>query len=121
MDIIKASFDTSADKKLTYKLTKSSGMMVQDAPAGLSVPVKEWALYNDPKEQKDGSFKENKVLSFLDPAGVKYSTISTTFIREFLDIAQLMASEAFAVILVHGTTNGGKPFVTCELDCDYNG
>ena len=121
MEIIKASFDPSADKKLTYKLTKSSGMMVQEAPAGLSVPVKDWCLYDDPKEQKDGSMKENKVLSFLDPAGVKYSTISATFIREFLDIAQLMTGEAFAVVLVHGTTKGGKAFVTCELDCDFNG
>lgn len=120
MVIINASFDAAADKKLTYKLTKSSGLMVQEAEAGLSVPVSAWALYDDPKEQKDGTMKENKVLSFIDPAGVKYSTISATFIREFLDIAQLMTGEPFAVILVHGTTKGGKAFVTCELDCDYN-
>lgn len=121
MEIINASFDASANKKLTYKLTRSSGMMVQEAPAGLSVPVQSWALYNDPKTDKNGESKENMVLSFIDPAGVKYSTISATFIREFLNIAQLMNGEAFAVILVHGTTKGGKAFVTCELDCDYNG
>ena len=121
MEIINASFDTSANKKLTYKLTKSSGLMVQEAPDGLSVPVQEWCLYDDPKEQKDGSFKENKVLSFVDPAGVKYSTISATFIKSFMDIAMIMAGDPFAVLLIHGTTKGGKAFVTCELDCDYNG
>ena len=118
MEIKKCNFDQN-NKKLLYKLTKSSGAMVQEAPDGLSVPVQYWGLYNDPKEQKDGTLKDNLVLSFIDPAWVKYSTISATFIREFLDIAHLMDPEPFAVLLVHGTTKGGKPFVSCELDCDY--
>lgn len=121
MEIINASFDTGVSKKLTYKLTKSSGLMVQEAPDGLSVPVQDWCLYDDPKEQKDGSFKENKVLSFTDPAGVKYSTISATFIKSFLDIVMIMAGDPFAVLLLHGTTKNGKAYVTCELDCDFNG
>lgn len=118
MEIIKTNVDT-ADKKLVYKLTKSSSSMVQDAPDKLSVPVKSWALYNDPKEAKDGTTKDNKVLSFIDAAGVKYSTVSATFIREFLEIVDIMSGNPFAVLLVHGTTKGGKPFVTCELDCDF--
>ena len=93
-------------------------MMVQNAPEGLSIPVKDWALYNDPKEGRDGSNKENKVLSFIDTVGVKYSTVSATFIREFFDIVDLMGDDDFAIMLIHGTTKSGKPFVTCELDCD---
>ena len=120
MEIIRTSVDL-ADKKAIYKLTKSSGQMVQDAPAGLSVPVSAWALYKDPKEAKDGTVKDNNVLSLIDTAGVKYSTVSATFIREFMDIVDLMTGDPFAVIFIHGTTKGGKPFVSCELDCDYNG
>ena len=118
MEIIKTNVDVN-DKKAIYKLTKSSSTMVQEAPAGLSVPVENWALYNDPKQQKDGTVKENKVLSFVDTSGVKYSTISATFIREFLDIVDIMGDYPFAILLIHGTTRGGKPFVSCELDCDF--
>ena len=120
MEIIKTNANT-ADKKTIYKLTKSSGMMVQEAPDKLSVPVQFWALYNDPKEGRDGALRDNNVLSIIDNAGAKYSTISATFIREFLDVAEIMDGEPFAVLIIHGTTKGGKPFVTCELDCDYAG
>ena len=118
MEIIKTNVDVN-DKKALYKLTKSSSMMVQEAPAGLSVPIASWALYNDPKQGKDGEMKENKVLSFVDTSDVKYSTISATFIREFLDIVEIMGSDPFAIILLHGTSNKGKAFVSCELDCDF--
>lgn len=118
MEIKKCNFDLT-NKKLAYKLTKSSGAMVQEAPDGLSVPIQYWALYNDPKEAKDGSLRDNLVLSFIDDSGAKYSTISATFIREFLDIAAIMEPDPFAILLVHGTTKGGKVFVSCELDCDY--
>lgn len=118
MEIKKCNFDLT-NKKLAYKLTKSSGVMVQEAPDGVSVPIQHWAIYNDPKESKDGSLRDNLVLSFIDNAGVKYSTISATFIREFLDIVAIMEPDPFAILLVHGTTKGGKSFVSCELDCDY--
>ena len=118
MEIIKTNVDVN-DKKAIYKLTKSSSMMVQEAPAGLSVPVASWALYNDPKTDKNGEPKENHVLSFVDTSGVKYSTISATFIREFLDIDAIMSPDTYAVILKHGKTKANKSFVTCELDCDY--
>lgn len=117
MEIIETNIDTT-DKKMVYKLTKSAGSMVQDAPDKLSVPVKAWALYNDPKEAKDGT-KDNIVLSFIDTDGGKYSTVSATFIREFREIVDIMSGDPFAVLIVHGTTKGGKPFVTCELDCDF--
>lgn len=118
MNIVKTNINT-ADKVKVYKLTKSSGMMVQDAPAGLSVPVVDWMVYNDPKTGKDGTMKDTQVLSFIDPSGVKYSTISATFMREFLDIVDTMEDTPFAILLVHGTTRQGKAFVSCELDCDY--
>ena len=119
MEIIKSNIST-ANKVDVYRLVKSSGSMVQEAPDGMSVPVAKWALYNDPKEQKDGTFKDNEVLSFIDHAGVKYSTVSATFIREFLDIVAIMDPDPFAIIIKHGTTKAGKAFVTCELDCDYS-
>ena len=118
MEILNCNFDR-ADKVSVYKLTKSSSIMVQEAPDGLSVPVDKWALYNDQKVQKDGTVKDSQVLSFTDTAGVKYSTVSATFIREFLDIYAIMSPDPYAVILKHGKTKANKSFVTCELDCDY--
>ena len=118
MEIIKTNVDL-ASKKMLYKLTRSAGLMVQEAPDRLSVPVYAWALYNDPKEARDGTLKDNTVLSFVDRAGGKYSTVSATFIREFMSIVDIMDGDPFAVLLVHGTTKAGKPFVTCELDCDF--
>lgn len=118
MEIIRTNINTG-DKKALYKLTKSSSQSVQDAPDGVSVEIKTWALYTDPKEQRDGSVKDQTVLSFTDGAGTKYSTISATFIRDFLGIVDIMEDEPFAIILVHGLTKGGKKFVTCELDCDF--
>lgn len=119
MEILRSNIDVN-NKIEVYRLVKSSGAMVQDAPDGMSVPVAKWALYNDPKEQKDGSLKDNNVLSFIDRAGVKYSTVSATFIREFLDIVAIIEPDPFAIIIKHGTTKAGKAFVTCELDCDYS-
>lgn len=118
MEILKTNVDIN-DKYKVYKLTKSSGSMVQDAPSGLSVPVESWMLYNDPKPGKDGALKDNHVLSIVDTSGVKYSTISATFQREFLDIVEIMGDTPFAVLFMQGMTKANKPFVTCELDCDY--
>ena len=118
MEIIKGNVDVN-DKYAVYRLTKSAGEMAQNAPDGMSFSVKNWLLYNDPKEGKDGTKKDNIILSFVDNAGVKYSTVSATFQREFNDIVELMDSTPFAILIKHGTTKAGKPFVTCELDCDY--
>ena len=119
MEIIKTNVDQN-DKRALYKLTKSSGLMAQDAPDGVSIPVSIWALYSDPKEARDGTVKDLTVLSFVSTDGSKYSTISQTFIREFTDIVGIMDGEPFAILIRHGTTRGGKKFVTCELDCDYS-
>lgn len=118
MEIIRTNVNR-ADKREIYRLTKTKSEMVQTAPDGMSVPVAKWGLYNDPKEQKDGTVKDNVVLSFIDKAGVKYSTVSATFIREFTDIVDIMGDDPFAIILIHGKTKSGKDFVSCELDCDY--
>ena len=118
MEIIKANFDT-ANKYDLYKLTRSAGEMVQNAPDGMSVPVDKWCMYNDPKEGKDGTMKDNIVLSFTDISGVKYSTVSATFQRAFSDIVDIMGDVKFAVLLKHGQTKAGKAFVTCDLDTEY--
>lgn len=119
MEILRSNID-SANKYDVYRMTKSSGEMVQNIVDGLSVPVSKWALYTDVKEGRDGT-KEQQVLSIVDNSGVKYSTVSATFVREFLDIVDIMDGDAFAVIIRHGQTKSGKNFVTCELDCDYRG
>lgn len=117
MDIIKTNVAES-NKALLYKLTRASGEMVQNIPTGTVIDLQAFCLYNDEKQARDGSIKTNTVLSFVDKQGRKFSTISSTFIREFLYIDDLMGSEPYKLMVIQGTTKGGKPFVTCELNCD---
>lgn len=120
MEIIKTNIDQN-NKKLVYKLTKASGLMIQDTPEDADIDVKYWGIYNDPKEsKKDGEIvmKDQRVLSIIDEGGNKFSTVSDTFMREFGDIVEIMQDEPFSVLIKHGTTKAGKPFVTCELDCE---
>ena len=117
MDIIKTNVAES-NKALIYKLTRASGEMVQNVPDGAKVDMQAYCLYNDEKQARDGSTKTNTVLSFIDQQGRKFSTISSTFIREFLYIDDLMGGEPYKLVIIHGTTKGGKPFVTCGLNCD---
>lgn len=108
--------DIENNKKKVYKLTKASGNNVKDVEG--TYAVNEWAIYTE--ENSKG--EENTVLAVLafDVSGVpvKLQTISQTFIRDFLEIADLMGDEDFAIDIVHGKTKAGRDFVSCELNCD---
>lgn len=117
---IKNSNINTADKKEIYKLTKSASAQVQTLEPGVSLPIDKWAFYTDATKSRDGSEGERDVLSFTTLDGGKYSTISPTFMRSFAEIVELMAGEPFAIVITGGTSKGGRKFVDCELDCDYN-
>ena len=108
--------DIENNKKKVYKLTKASGNNVKDVEG--TYLVKEWAIYTE--ENSNGV--ENTVLAVLalDVSGVsvKLQTISQTFIRDFLEIVDLMGDEDFAIDIVHGKSKAGRNFVSCELYCD---
>lgn len=112
MKILRTNCDT-ANKKELYRLTKAASVRVQDADAGTPIPVGLWAYYEEEKE--DVSVRP--VLAIVTADGRKLATISSTFIRSFLEIVDLMEDEAFAIVIIHGTSKGGRGYVDCELYC----
>lgn len=116
MNIIKTNADLN-NKKLLYKLTKAEAQRVQDLEQGVSFPVDLYALYDEPKMKKDGSTETQTVLAVVS-GGMKFATISQTFINSFMECVDLMDGEPFSIIITGGTSKGGRQYVNCELDCD---
>ena len=104
-------------KKTIYMLTKSPGVNVKDFRMDESLEVKTFALYTETKTAKDGSENEQEVLGIILADGTKLATISPTFIRCFMEIVELMDGDPFSIICHKSVSNGGREFVTCELDC----
>ena len=112
MQILKTNIDET-NKKAVYRLTKSESMQIQKVERGTSIPVDNYALY----EEENNKGELQTVLAFTS-GGVKFSTISKTFIRSFMECVDLMEDEAFSIIVTGGETKSGRGFVNCELDCD---
>lgn len=112
MKIIMTNIDQT-DKKAVYKLTKSESMQIQKVERGASLPVDRWAYY----EEENSKGELQNVLAFTS-GNMKFSTISKTFIRSFMECVELMESDPFAIIVTGGETKSGRGFVNCELDCD---
>ena len=108
--------DIENNKKKVYKLTKSSGQNVKDVEG--TYAVDEWAIYTE----ENAKGETNTVLAILgyDVSGVpvKLQTISSTFIRDFCEVCDLMGEEDFAIDIIHGKSKSGRDFVSCELNCD---
>lgn len=112
MNILMGNIDMK-DKKAVYRMTKSESVQVKDLERGTSFPVDKWCLY----EEENSRGELQQVLSFIS-GGYKVSTISKTFIRSFLECAELMGEDAFSIIITGGETKSGRAYVNCELDCD---
>ena len=112
MNILMGNIDMK-DKKAVYRMTKSESTQVKDLERGLSMPVDKWCLY----EEENSRGELQQVLSFTS-GYMKISTISKTFVRSFLECAELMDGDPFAVIITGGETKSGRAYVNCELDCD---
>jgi len=123
MEFIKTNINT-ADKKQVYRMTKGDSMKIEGLEKGLSLPIDMYALYKETKERNksDGSKEsyDQTVLTFTSGQH-KFGTISATFIKSFLEIIAIMGEDNFAIVITGGTSKGGRQFVNCELDCDYEG
>lgn len=116
MQIIRTNIDT-ANKKEVYRMIKSEAINMQTLEKGTSIPVDAFCVYTEDKpDPKSGEVVTSTVCSLISK-GKKYATISQTFIREFMDILDVMADEPFSIIITGGTSRGGRKFVSCELDC----
>ena len=119
MEFIKTNIDIS-DKKQVYRMTKGDSLKVQDMDRGTSFPVDLYAVYNEEKQRnkQDGSTETytQQVLTLVS-GNMKMGTISSTFIKSFLEIVDIMGSDPFAIIITGGKSKNGRDYVNCELDC----
>lgn len=111
MEIIKKSSNELTMKQL-YDLTKSPEIQRVSDNEGALVQVDAWARYND--TDKDGNTRE--ILSILDNEVGAVATNSATFIRDFMEIAEMCT--VCGVKLQHvkissGMSKAGRKFYTC--------
>lgn len=100
------------NKKELYKMTMDAGIKKMKDFVGSSIDVYAYCIYTD-FNSKDN--KEVEVLSVMDTDGSIYATNSTTFKKDFLNIAALMDGEDFSVGVISGTSKAGREFITCTL------
>lgn len=106
MNVIKASEEFS--KQDMYKLTHNRSVSLKDA-VGKHLTIEAWLYYSDVNQR--GTTVDVLVLSTDDGY---FSTISQTFINEFLDIVDAFPLPV-QVNIVGGTSKNGRDFITCEL------
>ena len=111
MEIIKKSSEELTVKQI-YDLTKSPEIQRVSDNEGALVQVDAWVLYND----TDSIGNTREILSILDNEVGAVATNSATFIRDFMEIAEMCA--VCGVKLQHvkissGTSKAGRKFYTC--------
>lgn len=109
---LKVIFPESArsDKRMVYKLTRAQSKRLQDSVGQEIFPVA-WCLRDDVNSRNEAV----TVLSMVDKEDEVHSTISATFIREFLVIAGLMEDDPYSIKVTEGTSKAGRPFISCTL------
>lgn len=106
-DIIKSNINTE-DKRQVYRMTCGDSLRVDGIEKGTSIKIDKYALYNE---------GDKEVLTFTS-GKQKFGTISRTFIKSFMEIADIMGDDPFSVIVTGGKSKAGRSYVNCELDCD---
>ena len=94
-----------------YLLTMSPKASCMKNHVGERIEVSAWLIFED-VDKKSGEVHE--VLSVLTPENETVSTISQTFMADFLDMANLFNND-FAFEVVSGKSKAGRDFVTCAL------
>lgn len=103
--------DTVLDK---YAAMRNSSKSMQDVEDGTILGVDAWMEYED----ADRETGEVKTLLVIRSEGEQYTTISSTFIREFLEAWDFFADNGEKVdriAVLHGETKAGRSYVTCEV------
>ena len=94
-----------------YLLTMSQKADSMRNHIGERIDVSAWALFED-VDKKTGEVHE--VLSVLSTENETFSTISKTFMNDFMDMAELFHND-FAFEVITGKSKAGREFVTCVL------
>ena len=99
------------NKRESYKLTLDPAIKKMKDFIGVQIDVAAYCLYKD--VNKDG--KEVEVLSIMDKDGGVCATNSDTFKRDFMNIANLMDGEDYAIEIISGQSKAVREFITCTL------
>lgn len=94
-----------------YLLTMSPKASSMKNHVGERIEVSAWLVFED-VDKKSGEVHD--VLSVLTPENETFSTISKTFMSDFLDMADLFHND-FAFEVISGKSKAGREFVTCAL------
>lgn len=103
-------------RKDEYFLTKGNSTRISDLEDGATLTPVTWATFTDNKDDGESVM----VLTFIDSENELYSTISQTFMNEFLDIADIFTNpdgtyDKFRIVKLSGTSRANRPYVTCTL------
>ena len=94
-----------------YLLTMSPKSDSVKNHVGEHIDVSAWLLFED-TDRKTGEV--HRVLSILTPENEVLSTISPTFQKDFMDMAELFNNN-FAFEIISGKSKAGREFITCAF------
>lgn len=99
-------------KPQLYRLMNGAdNISIKDVDDSTLIKCNGYIKFTDTKD--DGSVSE--LVSILADTGEIYTTQSATFVRELENIIEFMETDEVMIKKLSGTTNAGRPFVTCTL------
>lgn len=102
------------------ELTKIESYLLTQAPTtismkeledNVSIPVDAWCEFE--KQDENGDYS---VLLAILSNKQAFVTQSATFRKDFMQIAELMGDDTYAIMKVSGKTKAGRDFIDCTLD-----
>ena len=102
------------DLEEKYSMMRGNNISMQVLEDGDPIEIEGWLLYED----MDADSGECKTLLAIRSQGKNYTTISKTFIREFLEAWDFFADAGETlkrIAVVHGTSKAGRVYVSCQV------
>lgn len=116
MKIIK-NYPATLDLRQTYNLTRNPDSRPMKNLEGASFNCEAFALYTDVNSKGE----EQEILSILTNEGDTFSTISSTFKRDFSAIVDMCADfntdlSSVEIAVVGGESKAGRHYIGCKMN-----
>lgn len=111
--IIKSSANLSPKDAFKMANSNSSGKMIDKA--GQTVEIDQWLYATTSEIDEDGEVHAKDVLYIKDKNGEIRGSVSPTFTKAFMNIADTFGDDFSTILIVKGTSKNGREFVTCDL------
>ncbi len=103
-------YPADLDKRTAYRLTRANAKKMIEAAGSVITPTA-YVLYEEP----DAKSGEIKTVLTIEADGEIFGTVSSVFIREFVDAAEYFNGDVGSIRIITGETKNGREFVTCEI------